>query len=502
MDPITFNEIPFDRLEPGTFLEVRPNYRNIGLVPYPVKALLVLHKAATGTLAEGEIVQITNALDGHTLAGLGSIGAEQVEAFVKANKNTPLYVTALDDADGAVKATGTFTFGGAASVSTVLRAKIGGKEVRFSVKTSDSVADIATNFADAVNAANLVVTAGSAAGVVTLTSRHGGEVGNDIDLRMDTKSQSIPSGLTITITDMANGSGNPNVDDALDAIIGQWFTQIQMPWNDAANLAALSEECRIRYQAMSKLDVHGFVGKNGTFGELSTFGELTNSPFLTIIGVHKTSTPPWVSSAAACGVATFHLTNDPARQLKSLVVPGFNAPDSEYHFTEDEQDLLLRKGISTFDHLPDGSTVISRMITTYKVTNLGVSDRAWMDIMTPATMSRIRYDWAAYVSLQYPRSKLVQDESTAAFLERPANGNPEDDQAQSNAVVTPQRMHASWAARCKLYKRFVWLQDVERTVRESRFEIDESDDNRLNAIQQVKIAGNLMVLAGALEFQV
>ncbi|MEO0374254.1 MAG: phage tail sheath subtilisin-like domain-containing protein [Cyanobacteria bacterium P01_A01_bin.17] len=504
MDPITFDEIPFDRLEPGTFLEVRPKYRNIGLVPYPARALIVMHKLDGGTLAEGEVVQLTRRSDGAALAGSGSVGEEQVDAFLKANSKTPVYGVALGDADGAVKASGTVTFLGAVSASVVLRARIGNKQVRFTVLGSHDAADMASAFAASVNAENLTVTATAEAGVVTLTCRHGGELGNDIDIRMDVKAQLVPEGLTITIVGMSGGSGNPDIQDALDAIVGEWFTQIQMPWNDITNVDALAEELRIRYTATKKLDVHGFIGKNGTFGELSAYGDLTNSPFLTLVGVNNTPTPPWIISAAACGVATFHLTNDPARQLRSLPVPDFEAPNKEYHFTEDEQDFLLRHGISTFDHLSDGTTVISRMITTYKVSNLNVVDRAWMDIMTPATMSRVRYDWAAYTSLLYPRAKLVGDEETAAFLTKPSTGttNEEDDQSESNAIVTPRRMHASWAARCKLYGKKVWLQDVERTVSQARFEIDDSDDDRMNAVQPMKIAGNLMVLAGALEFEV
>jgi|GEM_PF-520478 len=504
MELITFDEIPYDRLEPGTFLEVRPNYRNVGLLPYPVRSLLVLHKLPAGNAKPGQVIQVTNANDGIALAGAGSIGSEQVASFVKANKTTPLYAIALGDAENSVKARGSFTFAGGVNTAVVLRVKINNKQVRFTVLSEDDPEAIANKMAAAVNAETLPVTASAENGIVTLDCRHGGEVGNDIDLRIDTKAQPIPDGLTITINAMANGSGNPDVNDALDAVAGQWFTQIQMPWNDITNVEALVEECNQRYKALSKLDVHSFVGFNGTFGEMTTFGDLTNSPFLTITGVHKTPTAPWVHSASSCGIAAFHLTNDPARQLRSLVVPDFEAPDDEYQFSEEEQDFLLRRGISTFDHLPDGSTTISRMITTYKVSNLGVADRAWMDIMVPATMSRIRYDWAAYVSLLYPRSKLVEDEETAAFLTRPSSGaDPDDDdQAESNAVVTPRRMHASWAARCRLYADLVWVQNVDKTIRQSRFVIDKSDDNRLNANQQVKIAGNLMVLAGALEFQV
>ena len=493
-----FDEIPYDFLEPGTYLEVKPNYRNTGLLPYPVRCLIVGQKLATGTLTPGSQVEITRPEQAVPLFGDGSIGAEQVAAFRATNKTSPLFVMALPDAGGAVKATGTFTLAGVVANAVVLRFKVAGKPLRFTASPTDDVAAMAVKLAAAINAdPTLVVTAVAAAAVVTVTSRHGGEVGNDIDLRVDVDAQPLPSGLTITVAAMSGGTGNPDLEEVLDVIETDWFTQVQHPWSDPTNMAAFAADLARRYMAMSKLDAHGFVAKAGKFGELGTFGQLTNSPFLTAMGLSASPTSSWTLSAAAMGLAAFHLTNDPARQLRSLVVVGVQAPAPADRFTETEQDLLLKKGISTFDCLPDGTVTVSRMVTTYKVSNLNVPDRAWLDIMVPATMSRIRYDWAAYTSLLYPRAKLIDDEEGAAFTSR-----AENDEDPGNAVVTPRRMHGSWAARCRLYANKVWIEDVDRTVKESVFARSEDDKNRLESRQQVKIVGNLMSLVGSLEFQV
>ena len=493
-----FNEIPVDRLEPGTLLEIGPNYRNVGILPWPEKAFIVGQKLATGTLAAGAIQEVTRADQAIALFGRGSIGAEQVAYFKKANRNTPLYVIALPDAGGALKATGTFTFAGAPTSSVVLRFKIGGRQVRMTALSSDAVAALATKLAAAINAdLDMVVTATAALGVVIVTSRHGGEVGNEIDLRVDTKAQPLPAGLTCAVVAMAGGSGNPDVQPALDLLVSTWATKLTHPWSDATNLAKTAEWLRVRYLATSKLDCHGFVFMGGTYGQLTTFGNLTNSPFLTNAGLKKSPTPSWAMAASAMGIASFHLTNDPARQLKSLVLPGVEAPAEADQFLDEENDLLLRNGISTFDCLSDGSVTISRMITTYKKTTLDIADRAWLDIMVPVTMSRIRYDWSVYINLMYPRSKLVDDDSDASFATR-----QDDDQDPGTAVVTPKRMAGSWAARCKLYGEKVWIENVQRTLRESVFQRSADDRNRLESRQQVVIVGNLMVFAGRLEFQV
>ncbi|SIQ23876.1 Mu-like prophage tail sheath protein gpL [Rhizobium sp. RU35A] len=493
-----FDEIPYDWLEPGTFLEVKPNYRNAGVFAWPEKALIAGQKLASGTLAVGTIYEVTRAEEGIALFGRGSVGAKMVEAFRKANKITPLYVTPLSDAAGSVKATGTLTFVGSVGAAIVLRFKVGGRQVRISALSTDDVTGMATKLAAAINAdLDMEVTATSAAGVVTCTARHGGEVGNEIDLRVDVDAQPLPSGLTVTVVAMAGGSGNPNLQGVLDLLTNTWITKIVTPWADATNVALLATWLTSRYTATAKLDAHGFVFKGGTYGQLTTFGNLTNCPFLTCGGLKRSPTPAYTMAASAMAIASFHLTNDPARQLRSLTVPNVEAPLPADQFTDEEKNLLLNRGISTFDHLSDGTTVISRMITTYKTSNLGVADRAWLDIMVPATMSRIRYDWATYVSLMYPRSKLVDDDDVAAFVRR-----NDDDTDPGTAVVTPGRMHASWGARCKLYGEKVWLEDVSRTVKESVFQRSTDDRNRLESRQQVMIVGNLMTLAGSLEFQV
>ena len=107
--------------------------------------------------------------------------------------------------------------------------------------------------------------------------------------------------------------------------------------------------------------------------------------------------------------------------------------------------------------------------------------------MTPQVMSRIRYDWRNYLSLTYPSNKLADDGSVAAEYD--------------DTVVTPARMRGSWAARCKLYERQGWIENSATTVAASVFVRDATDRNRMNARQQIRIIGNLMVLAGALEFQ-
>lgn len=483
----TFSEIPYDWLNPGTYLEVRPNYKRQGLLPFPARSLIITQKLSAGLAPALAMREITSDAQGEAFFGAGSIGAQQVKAYRAANKTGALFAMAMDDVAGGTAATGTITFTGAGN-GTVAH-YINGKRVPVTATSLLTVSQLATATAAAINAdTSLPVTAASALGVVTLTARHKGVCGNDIDIRVNRfLDDVVPTGLTVAIAAMGGGATNPTLQTALDALVGQWFTDIVIPWSDGANLSALSAWAADRYKAMGKLDCHGYAGARGTYGQLGTAGALTNSPFITMIGANKPGSSPWELAASLAGVAAFQLTNDPARQLRSLALPGVWI-DAKDQFTDQEQDLLLRQGISTWTALNDGTIVLDRVVTMYKVSNLNVPDRAWLDIMVPKTMTRVRYDWASHVTLLYPRHKLADDYSPAADA--------------SDAVVTPRRMAGTWASRCKLYERAGWIEDVRRTVDESLFYRSPNDRNRLEASQQVQIIGNLMVLAGALEFQV
>ncbi len=487
---VSFNEIPYDWLKPGVLVEIRANYDRMGAVPYPSKALLIVQQLATGSAVAGTINRITRPDQGRALYGAGSVGAEMVEAFKKANKTTDLYALGLADAGGGVAATGTFTFAGTATSSGAAALYIGSVRIPIPVAVGATAASLATAAAAAINAiATLPVTAAAALGVVTLTARHKGEVGNGIDLAVGRRQgDSAVAGITLTVGAMAGGTTNPTLQTALDAIAALWFTDIVVPWDDATSLGALAADMASRYLAMGKKDASAYVGHRGTFGGLTTKGALTNSPFITGFGAKGSPSSPWAWAATLAGVAAFQLANDPARQLRTLALPGIEAPAEADRFTDTEMDLLLKGGISTFTAQDDGTVTIDRIVTTYKTSPLGVPDRAWLDIMVPKTASRIRYDWSSYVALQYPRHKLADDDSPAA--------------AERDAVVTPKRMLGSWAARCKLYERWGWIESATETVAQSTFTRDDSDRNRMNASQQIRIIGNLMVLAAALEFQV
>lgn len=489
---ISFDQIPYDLRKPGTYVEVAPVYdRKSGTYGWPARAVLLVQMLGTGTATAAQLYRITRPAQGAGLFGAGSIGDRMVRAFKAANKTTDLYAIALADKSDGVQATGTFAFTGPATAAGTVALHVADHRVTFAVASGDAATAIGTAAAAALTAvADLEVTASAATGTVTVTAKHKGEAGNHLHLAVAPRIDDVmPAGVGCTVTAMSGGAGNPDVTTLLDAISAEWFTGAATAWTDSTSLAALAAWAEERYNAMSNKDIHVYFGGRGTFGQLGTLGDVTNSPVLSMApGAKGSASPPWAWAASLAGIAEFESTADPARQLRGLAMPGISAPASADLFTDEEQDLLLRTGVSTFTVDAAGTVHIDRVITTYKTSGSGEESDAWLDISVPKTLSRLRYDWRAHTAATYPRHKLASDGSPAAD--------------HSPIVVTPKKLHGSWAARCQIYERNGWIQDATETVGRSSFERDADDRHRVNSIQRVNVMDNLIVLAGRLEFEV
>lgn len=487
---LSFDQIPATWRVKGYYGEIKPRYDNRGLFDWPSREIILGQMLATGTGTALVAYPITRLEQAVALFGAGSQIAQMVKAKMTADTTVELWAMGVSDAVG-VAAVKTITITGTPSTSGTLAAYVQGRRVAVSVSTSDTVTTIATALAAAINADGWIgMTATAAAGVVTLTAKHKGTCGNQIDVRVNYWSDdATPTGLTTAFATPTAGATDPSIAGALALLVNEWYTDFCIAWTDSANMALLTADLARRYGAMVMMDAHAYTCVSGGYATATTWSATQNSQFVSTLAIAGNLDAPWEIAASLCGLAAFHLTNDPARQLGSLVLPGIKAPKSADCFIDTEQNLLLQKGLSTFDRTADGSVVLNRVVTNYVKSTLDVADDAWLDIMTPKTASRIRYDWKVYVNLTYPRHKLADDGSPAV-----------DDPDNSGVVVTPRTMMASWIARAKKYAQAAWIEDLDYTKSESLFERDPNDKNRLQSRKAFKIIGNLIVQADSIEF--
>lgn len=493
--PPVFTEIPVNWRVPGNYMEIKPAVNLNAVMAYPAQGLVTGQMYATGSATAGKEYQIFTASQANGLFGAGSQLAEMCAAWLTVNPYTPLWAMGVDDAAGAVKATGTVTIAGTATAPGTLPLRFAGVRVTTPVNIGDTAAEVAANLFAQLQLQGqpgypylpaLVPSYTAATAVVDLTCGHGGTLGNFLDVRIDSEvGDAVPAGLTVTIAAMAGGATDPEA--AIAAMVAswtRWYTDIAWPWLDATNMGVLTSYLSSSYGAMIQRDAQAYVSFNGTYGNTLAFEP--NSQYVCDLPMQNPETPSWLTAAAFAAAGCFQTAQSPSLQLKTVPLPGVRAPAAADQFSPDERQALLQGGHSTF-YVDDGGNVyLERVVTTYRVDPNGAQNSAYFDLNTTKVPSRVRYDWDLYVGELYPRNQLCADGSIASEY------NPN--------AVTPKMLKASWTARSAIYERNGWIQNSATTAANSNFSIDANDGNRVDASQQIQIMGNLIVLAGQLQF--
>ena len=501
VNPNLFTQIPTNILVPGNFYEVDPIYDAAGLLPFPARILVVAQMLPTGSATPLNIYRLLNTTQATNLCGAGSIGEEQAVQVLAANPTLPIDIICVPAGAGSTQAAGNIAIGGNWTTAGVLPIYAAGVKIQVPVAATDTPVTVAANAVALINATLMptrpvnvalpVVAAitGAQFKGVGFTANAAGIEGNSILTEVAAgRNDMPPPGLTWTITPMSGGTINPSIAQVITAIAAEWYTDIHTPWSDSTNQQLLAAELDNRFNAMVGMDGFAYGAITGTYGQMLTAKAALNSRFRTTFGLTGAPTPHWMWSAALCGIGAQRFFDDPSRQVRGQVLPNVVGPRAPNRIPGNEQQLLLANGISTFDVLQDGTVVTQRLVTENLTDNTGTATIAWQDPMAAKVATRIRYDWRSYVAVTYPTNKMANDGDLAA------ENDPE--------VATPARLKGSWGARCNAYGKLGWIQSVQQYARQAAFSLDPNDGNRMNATQPYKRIGNLMVLAGALQFEV
>lgn len=480
---IYFNSIPAALRLPGTYIEF--DNRLAGGNDPNFKVLYIGQRLTAGTVAAGVPTRVTNTVDAETFFGRGSMLAEMLKAGKAVDPWMDTWAIALDDAGAGVAATGSVTIGGAPTAAGAINLYIAGKSVQLAVAAAEPSATTATNLAAAINAdTTLPVTASAAAAVVTLTARHKGITGNDIDVRVNYYGESLPKGLTATIVAMSAGATNPDIATAIAALGAEWWNWIVMPYTDATNLTALETELNTRWGPMVQKGARAFTAFRGTPTASTTFGNGRNSPHVTCIGSGLAPEPPYIWAAVNAQAAAAQLAIDPARPLHTVELVGLKPPALAARWTKTERNLALYDGISTYSVTADGRCLIEKQITMYQVNAANVADSSYLSIHTPETLERMRADRIARISQKFPRHKLAA--TSENFGAQP--------------VMTADVMRAELA---DLYKGWIdkaWCQNFDAWYASLVIEIDTAN-SRVAVQDSPVLIGQAEIFAQQVQFR-
>lgn len=485
---IDFNLIPVSLLVPGVRVEIDESKASSGAAIQEFRALIMAQKTASGSAPKDIPVALPNVEDANALFGEGSMAARMSQKFRGRNAFTNLDVIPLDDDGSAVAASGTLTFVGTATGAGTIFFYIGGDRLTAGVAIGDTETIIATAVVAAIDAAEgLAITAAAAVGVVTLTARNAGVIGNKIDLRFNfNPGEVFPAGITGTPAAMTGGTTNPVLTAAIAAMGETQYNVIAFPYVDATSLTAIEAELLSRFGPLRAIEGVAIAGEQDSVANLQTLGNTRNSQFVSILGLDSFPGIPTERAAQVAGLVAFFGAIDPARPFQTLRLGGLSPAEVD-RFTIQEQDLLLQDGVSTLVTGPGGVIQISRLVTTRTKNDAGFVDTAFRDVNDVLQIGFYRFSWSARMSTRFPRHKLAEELSGTA------------DGGQN--VLTPIGLKTESVAHYGNLEALGIVQDRRFFEDNSLFEISSTDPNRIDALLAPRLTGQARVIAAKVQFR-
>lgn len=481
---VSFNNIPSDLRVPLFYAEMDNSAANTA--SEVLRSLILGHGSVV--LGQNELQLVSSAAEAKGLFGQGSQLAAMCSAYRDVDGFGEVWAISVPEPTAGTAASATITVTGAAISAGVITLYIAGQRIQAAVAAQDDVAAIAASIKTAITAAaDLPVTAVSAAGVVTLTARWKGLTGNDISLALNYRGvaagESLPNGVNVAITAMTGGVGTPDLSAAIAAMGDELFDFIAFPWSDTATLDTLETELNDdtgRWSWLRQIYGHLYGAKKGTVSELATFGKARNGQHVTITGIEPT-TPATAYNVAAssCARNAIFIKADPARPTQTGALNGQLPAPTGKRFTISERQTLLSSGIAT-QTTQSGVMQIERAITTYQRNKYGVADNSYLDSETLHTSAYVIRRLRSLITSKYGRHKLANDGTRFG---------------PGQAIVTPVVIRGELQGEYRLMEREGIVENFELFSEHLIVERSASDPNRVNVLFPPDYVNQLRVFA-------
>ena len=483
---ISFNGISNSVKTPFAFIEFDNSLAGI-TAGQNYKALVIGQKLASGTHAAESKVRVTSPEQAADLFGAGSMLHSMIKAYKDNDSSTELWAIALDDNGSGTKSEKTLTVTASSAKAGILEGYIGGVKIQSGVTANDSATQIATDFADQINAEVLCpFTAVAVAGVITLTAKHAGEVFEELEVSFNHNfGEKYPDGVSVAVAGSVVGAGNPDLQDAINVFGDEQFNVIVNPYLDTANLSAIETEMGTRFGPAKQTEGMVVGCKNATHGALGTLGDSRNSQFVTILGVYKSPTPSYNLAAIYAANLAFHGQIDPARPFQTLELKGAVAPKEADKFTREERNLLILDGIATSLVDAGGKMRIEYAATTFNLGVFGNTDYSYQNVNTLLTLSYLRFSLRNRLLSKYPRHKL-------------ANNGTQYGSGQK--VVTPSVIRGEIIAQFGEWEDLGLVENKKQFIADLIVERNATNKDRVDFLISPDLMNQMRIFAGQVQF--
>jgi len=204
------------------------------------------------------------------------------------------------------------------------------------------------------------------------------------------------------------------------------------------------------------------------------------------MGTNTSPQPPYIWAAVDAIVGAASLSIDPARPLQTLKLTGIMAPAIDIRWDNSERNTLLYDGVATYTVGSDGSVYIERQITMYQQNAASIADDSYLDINTPETLERYRFEQRSLFLQKYPRHKLAEDDARVGA---------------GQAVMQPKIAKLELLGLYRELEEKAWVQDYEGYKASIVVEINANNPSRLDVLDQPKLVGQYRTHAQKVQFR-
>ncbi|MDO9053842.1 MAG: phage tail sheath C-terminal domain-containing protein [Gallionella sp.] len=465
---IAFDNIPASIRKPGKYFEFNTKLAVRTLPGNMQKTLIVGQRLAAGTVLANVAVDVFSDADAATFFGRGSVAHLMARSALQANNYLALTMIALDDAAASVAATGTVTISGNASAGGVVTLNVGDQSIVVAVTAADTPTIIAAALvAQIAKQPDLPVTAAAVAGVITLTAKNNGTLGNGLKV----SAVAAAAGVTVAVVAMAAGATDPDIATVLATVFAAGHNIIISAWNDQTSLTALRTHLDAVSGPLEQRGAIGIFGHTGTLAASTTLAANINSGRISGLLVPNGFEASFEVAAAYGAVVASE--EDPARPLNTLPLIGILANPLANRLGRVEQENALYNGITPSEVGPGEKVQIVRAITTYMLDAQGVPDISMLDLTTIRTLDYVRKACRERIALRFPREKL--------------------------SARTPDKVRSELLDVLYKLEELEIVQNVDLWKGQLIVERDLQDPNRLDAKIPTNVVNGLHVFAGRID---
>jgi phage tail sheath gpL-like len=454
----------------------------------PVTGLLIGQKTSAGTATAGVLTLVTSADQARNLGGAGSQAYWMAQKWFDANAFTPLYMVFLDDPAGTAK-TWDSTGSGTVSGTGTLAGYLNGKRYAVAGVDGETVADLVTAFvAEMATDPDLpVVPTTDTLGGLTFTQVNVGLAAGDFDFRwnMDPGDE-FPTGISFSAPVEVDGTLDPDLQTALDAVGDTWANVIAQPYTDSSNLDALETWLDEQADSMVQRWAKAYTAKRGTVGELITYATAGTRNSQYVSTMDAGGLPAGVAEYAAqtAALVAGSVADDVSVPLQNMTYPTIKPVEAKDRRSATEANQLATNGIAT---IANDVGVRTQAMVTMKLTNdQGAPTTKWQQQNKIFQLMYAAWSFRTGLQTQFPRAKLADSAE-----------NVEEGQS----IITPEVGRTYAVAWFKALATAGHVENVAQFKRDVQCLRDTGNDNRLNWFLPNDFIDFFIVGSGVIQFR-